>query len=472
MDAVSAHASLSETSGQSKAIPRARVVGLLDAFVFNGTLAVILLTAIPYGTVAPWSIALFECFIFALTATWIIQGALIQQWDVPNKVLLIPPAATFVFAVVQTLPNGSPTLSQDPYQTQLWTFQFGALVLTGAILLRHTSTSRRLNALVAIVIVVGVLSAVFGLLRHALNFELPVQGFLKLSDQGSYAQFINRNHFAMLMEISLGLLAGIVVAGGFRGFLLAMLVASGLVLWVALVLSNSRGGVVAMLGQLLFLIAFWKRGKQSSPAIPDGALSKVGRSWAGRLGRVFLAASLTILVGVGVVWVGGDSVLHRWEILPRELRTQNEARDNSSRLAIWKATVGMIRDYPLLGVGFGAYSTKVPGYHDASGIWVPEEAHNDYLELAASGGIVAVVLTLIFIGLLIKLSKRCFATASDPLRRAACFGAQIGLVGIAIHSFVDFGLHVTLNAVMFVVLVVIATRIIPSSLDASDRGLA
>lgn len=470
MDAVSTLLNPFGTAGQSQDTLRARVIALLDRSVFRGILVVLLLTAIPYGTVQPWWVALFECCVFALTAFWAVQGALAQRWGLPNKMLLAPPAALLLFAFIQTLPLTGISLSNDSYQTRLWILQFGALLLTAAILLRYTSTVRRLSSLVTVVIVIGALSAIFGLVRQALNVDLPIHGLLDKTIHASYAQFINRNHFALLMEMSFGLAAAIVVAGGIRrAYLIALLLLIG-IFWVALVFSNSRGGVLAMLGQSLMLGLFWKRSRGQHLNLDPRKTRRAGhlrRLLISTTGRVVLTACLVATIGLGVVWLGGESLRHRWEILPRELKTENAARDNSSRLAIWKATLLMIRDHPIAGVGLGGYRVSLPRYHDASGGWVPQEAHNEYLELMASSGIIGFALMVIFIVTVIKLSTRCLRTAADPFRRAACFGAQIGLFGVAIHSFVDFGLHVTVNALVCVALIVIATRTIPLSYDTS-----
>ena len=45
----------------------------------------------------------------------------------------------------------------------------------------------------------------------------------------------------------------------------------------------------------------------------------------------------------------------------------------------------------------------------------------------------------------------------DSFRRAVCFGALVGLFGVAVHSLFDFGLHfVVVNSLVFVVLLVLA----------------
>jgi hypothetical protein len=47
--------------------------------------------------------------------------------------------------------------------------------------------------------------------------------------------------------------------------------------------------------------------------------------------------------------------------------------------------------------------------------------------------------------------------SSNHFSRAVCFGAVIGLCGVAVHSLVDFGLHMMVNALVFVTLVMMAT---------------
>ena len=44
---------------------------------------------------------------------------------------------------------------------------------------------------------------------------------------------------------------------------------------------------------------------------------------------------------------------------------------------------------------------------------------------------------------------------NDRYLRAAKFGALAGIVAVAVHSLVDFGLHLTINAAVFTVLLAI-----------------
>jgi O-antigen ligase len=104
----------------------------------------------------------------------------------------------------------------------------------------------------------------------------------------------------------------------------------------------------------------------------------------------------------------------------------------------------------------GGYWVAIPGYHNASGTLVPQEAHNDYLELLASGGIIGAAIGIWFCLLLFKRTWSSFRSPSR-FRRAASFGAALGIVGVGVHSLFDFGLHIIVNALVFIALIVIAT---------------
>ena len=84
------------------------------------------------------------------------------------------------------------------------------------------------------------------------------------------------------------------------------------------------------------------------------------------------------------------------------------------------------------------------------------EAHNEYLELLACGGITGLALGAWF-GVAVFKKTLPNLKSSNRFRRAACFGAVLGIIGVAVHSIFDFGLHLLANALVFTALIVIAT---------------
>jgi O-antigen ligase len=175
-----------------------------------------------------------------------------------------------------------------------------------------------------------------------------------------------------------------------------------------------------------------------------------------------MSFTLVAVVVVGAVWVGGDLLVKRIESLPAELKIEAiEPHAGVKRREVWGATWQLIKSRPLVGSGFGAYGVAITRFHDASGNWAPEAAHNDYLELLSSGGIVGLTLVIWLVVIFIKRARNRLLSA-DAFRRATCLAALTGIIGVMAHNIVDFGLHVTANAVVFVVLVVIATKELPA----------
>lgn len=443
----------------------------IENLIFYSLLVVIALTAIPYGTVEEWWIALFECAVFALGALWFLMGLIRSDWRVPASRLLWPLLALVIFIALQTINFGGRsgsaelpgahwgTISADPYETRLVIIKLLALILTFLLLLRYTTSHRRLRVLIYVVIGVGVASALFGILRQTTHHSTPGYFLPYLKPNLGYGQFINRNHFAFLMEMAFGLILGLLVSGGVSRERVLLYVSFGIPIWFALILSNSRGGIFSMLGQLLFAALLFTLVRAPQSRSNDGwnVGGLLGRVKASSVTRVLLILCLVVAVVFSVIWIGGDQLASRFETPQSEAGADAvDTRQGESRGEVWRATWALIRDNPLAGVGFGGYWAVIPKYHDASGKLTPQQAHNDYLEILASGGLIGLALCAWFVVALLK-AARVRLSSIDSFRRAAAFGALVGLFGIGVHSLFDFGLHVTVNALIMVVLCVLAT---------------
>jgi O-antigen ligase len=426
----------------------------LSAFIFAGLVAIVPLSAVPYGSVEPWWTGLFNALVFVLAALWAVEGALNGRWlKRAHVLLLLPCLALAALAFAQSLPLPFIGLiSFDPYESRIFALRLLAFTLYAAMLLRYTSTERRLRALVVAVVCVGTASALFGIFRQASQRE-PLGFVLALLQKGEgYAQFVSKNHFAFLAEMALGLALGLAVGRGVGRGKMLLCAAAAVPLWAALVLSNSRGGVFAMLCQILFLVATFgavrDAGRESRGG--DSAFVRLARSGAA---RVVLALLLLVAVVVGTVWVGGDPLAERMGAVGEEVLAADAAR--AGRAGIWADTWRLAEQHPFLGVGLGGYWIAIRTTHGGSGMLVPRQAHNDYLELFASAGIIGALLLAAFLLLFIRRA-RARLREGTPFTRAVCLGALAGLFGVAVHSLVDFGLHVTVNAFVCAALVALA----------------
>jgi len=395
---------------------------LLSKVIFGLLLCLIVITPIPYGAVEPWWKAAFICAVFGIFILGIFENTIFQ-----NPVsLLLPLVALSGLAFLQSWT----ALSADPFQTRFFALQLLSLTAFLALLYSYAATENRVRVLVYTVIGIAIVSAIFGILRqtaqHQTGFLLPL-----LRQNQGFAQFINKNHFAYLMEMALGLVIGVIIAGGSKQRLIQF--ALLLPIWIALVLSNSRGGILAMLAQVTMVPLFLLRTTTL---------------------KLALAAVLVAGVLLGTIWVGGERLVTNFSAAGNELTATDT--DGASRNEIWRASLKMFAAHPLLGVGLGAYWVGITAYHDASGVLTPQEAHNDYLELLSSGGVVGLAVGIWFVVIVVRLARQNLNIDTGFIR-AVRIGAVLGLAGVAAHSLLDFGLHLFGNTVVFFTLIMLAT---------------
>jgi len=447
---------------ENRAYLKSRVATILSRTVFLSLLSLIVLTAIPYGTTQPWWIAACVAAIFVIAILWLVEGYLSQSWFNGNWPVVLPVIVLAVFAFLQTLSFGTQTssagirfaiwstISADPYQTRFFVLLLVALALVGLMLSRHAISEKRLRILINVIICLAVASALFGIFRQTAQHGKGF-GLLLLAPDIGYAQFINKNHFAFLMEMALGLVIGLVLGRGVQRDQKPIYLAALLPLWTGLALCGSRGGLVSMMAQLLVAALLFDGVRKRSER--DSELRSVTRSLPVRIALIMV---LVLGVAIGTLWLGGDKLATKIESSRNELTDTTESRANSNRNEIWKATWRMFVAHPIFGVGVAGYWAAIPAYHDASGSLTPQEAHNDYLELLASGGLIGFALGVWFVVIVVRRSRENLRS-SNSFRRAACFGAIVGITGVAVHSLMDFGLHTIVNALVFTTLIVVAT---------------
>lgn len=162
--------------------------------------------------------------------------------------------------------------------------------------------------------------------------------------------------------------------------------------------------------------------------------------------KAVLVVVLVLGILLGTLWVGGDRLASNLEATTNELSTTSAG---ASRNEIWRATLKMFAAHPILGVGLGGYWIGITAYHDASGLMTPQEAHNDYLELLSSAGVIGFAIGVWFVVVVVRAARQ-----NINIER---LGAILGIAGVAAHSLVDFGLHILVNAIVFLALIAIAT---------------
>ncbi len=237
---------------------------------------------------------------------------------------------------------------------------------------------------------VGTASAisVIGLLQYHHIYDFHSEWGLPISTLGNVTYVAEYLDIALPVAVALALGGkglGRYAAGGAAFLMLCLIVVLG-----------SRGGWVGvMVSAVVFVGAWGWRHFVTGHRLPGGR--KFALAAAIALVLVGVIPRLPAGKGVTVGKVLGD----RWTAIFQRSEAAVRVQDQSSRqrVLIWKDTLSLIRDRPLLGVGVGNFAYNLPKYasresaenlarmRTAVGMDLAAyQAHNGYLEVMAETG--------------------------------------------------------------------------------------
>ena len=425
--------------------------------------------ATAFGGIYPWAYAPLLAASAALGAVGLMLGRSSLRWPVVASLSLAAAAVCVQLLPisVETLRGIAPrsyelqrqhdlaaavgeakswTLSIDAAQTQLGLLFVATfvLLLLGATRMLTRVSARRLAVGLSIL---GVALALAGLLQRA-TFNGKLYGMWVLTQGGSpFGPFVNRNHFAgwmlMVLPITIGLFASIVNRGtgigtSFRSRVLWFATAEAntailtgfavLTMALALVLTLSRSGITALAGAMVF-----------------ASLMMAMRQTSGN--RLLVPAYLAVVGIIIVSWVDTDRIATRF--------AAKALIDSEGRRAIWADAWRIVEDFWLTGTGLNTFGVSALFYQGALQGSHMREAHNDYLQLLAEGGLLLAIPTLIaVVAIGFSIRRRLLDDVGSIwwIR----MGAVTGLLAIGAQSLVEFSLQMPANAALFSVICAIA----------------
>jgi O-antigen ligase len=174
------------------------------------------------------------------------------------------------------------------------------------------------------------------------------------------------------------------------------------------------------------------------------------RSWRS---RVALVAVLAAIVAASFAW----SDVNARRFSPRV--------DDSIRLRreIWAVAGRITRDFPVTGTGLNTFGIATLAYQTRFTDMHFGEAHNEYLQIVAEGGLLLAVPVFVALAFAVsELRRRFVESDADRTTRWLRFGAATALGAIALQSTVDFSLQMPGNALLFVVLLAAALHRAPT----------
>jgi O-antigen ligase len=394
-----------------------------------GIIGLLMFGPLAFGAVEPWSIFLMEAGSAALFLLWIAKQFLEGQFTIRwNPVFL--PMAVFGLLIISQLAFRLTAYPHDTVSLALLYFCYGLLCfLAGQTLLRDAQA----RSLARIFSVYGAALASFALLQGiSSNGKLY---WIRQPRMGGwiYGPYVNHNHYAGLIEmlIPIPLVLALSRLASARARAAAAAVAAVMVSTVFL--SGSRGGMLAIVAELVILAVLLVKQKR-------GLGTAIG-----------IGVFLTIVV-VLLVWVGGDALVSR--MASAGLSHSEISAD--TRFSIDRDGLRMFLKKPVLGWGLGTFPVVYPQFRTFYTNFFVNQAHNDYLQLLVEMGLLGFGTMLWFVLTLYTRALKKIGNWTREVSGATTLACVLGLSGILVHSAFDFNLQIPANAALFYVLCTIA----------------
>jgi len=263
-----------------------------------------------------------------------------------------------------------------------------------------------------------------------------------------YTPFMNRNDFASWLVMAIPLTAGYALAHvqsrrragtpfdpestlDDKGLMLGVAV---LVMTAGLLASMSRSGLAGALAGLMLFVGL-ARGRMSGRWI----------AW--------MLAAVAVMVMLAAVYAANIGAL-----TGRLAGTAGEGL--AGRVAIWRQTWPIVRDFWPVGSGVGTYQQVMALYQTMTRLFYISHADNEFLQILAEGGaLLGVPVALALIGLGMAAARRLRADRSPMYWVRA--GAASGLLAVAVQNLWEMTLRVPANSVLFATLAAVALHAPP-----------
>ncbi|MGB9236283.1 MAG: O-antigen ligase family protein [Terriglobales bacterium] len=392
---------------------------------------VLLLAPLAFGAVEPWSIFALEACSMMVLVAWGFRHWVNRQSEITDNALYLPMAAFFALAVVQWL-TGATAYRHATYAQILLYAAYGMLAF---VITQSFRRSSQFDWVMKAVTGYGAVLASFAILGGITpNSKLY---WIWPSQQGGaiYGPYVNHNHYAGLMEMLTPfplVLAATRFTEGNRKILVMSIAA---LMAGSIFLSGSRGGMLALVAQIVVLGVFVLRSQKGNWRQP-----------------LMLGGFLVLVIGF-LVWVGGNELTRRLVSIHTEAHTE---LTGGTRLTIDRDCLHMFLRKPVLGWGLGTFSTVYPGFRSFFSTFFVNEAHNDYLQLLVETGLAGFAIAIWFLVLLLRQAATKLKDWNQTTTGALTAAALLGCLGILVHSFLDFNLQIPANAALFYVLCGIA----------------
>ena len=449
-----------------------RKIKTCNHIIEGGIILLIIFSPLAFGSVEPWAYSIIVITVISLTIIWLIKiwmkssvkkrdtnpstfslgyiktplnlpilifigFILLQLIPLPEPVLkAISPNTREIYIESQSAINqiddeqlspkakiGSRSISPNPWATKNELYKIVAYSLLFFLIINNVNSFKKISRILTSIVIFAFSLSLFAIIQQ-LTWNGKIYWFRELRYGGSpLGPYVNHNHYAGYMEMAIPLAIGLIFLNKDVNKRL-MLGFATIIMAATVFMSLSRAGMVSLICSLVFLslILFSKKNpKHSLPIV-----------------SLIVISLLLFLAYIGIL----SDALNRILTL-----TEPDKLSLEMRPKVWKDSLNIFKDFPILGSGLGTFGNVFPKYKSFGEQVTFLYAENDYLQALTEVGALGF---LIILWGIIAFSKTIFKyVKKDPV--ILCLVTSV--VAIAIHSLFDFNLHIPANAVIFFIVI-------------------
>ena len=394
-----------------------------------------------FGAVDTWAWLVVQT---AAAMVFILCG--VRLWARNGARLLWPPLcwvvlAFMLYALARYLTADIEYVARPEFlQVVVFGFLFFAAV-------NNLRGAEEISFVVGTLIVAGTLSAGYATAQFMHHSNVVWNEISPYAGRAS-GTYISPNNLSCLLALLLPLALAYLLVGKVNVVTRILLGYATVAMLAGLAVTFSRGGYIAAVAGIILLLSIL----------------------LGHGNHQLKAGLLLFILVVG----GGFAVSHYLSKDVTYMRRVQTAEGNvmvidssaDSRLQLWRVAVQMWREHPWWGVGPAHFDYRFREYRPETMQGRPDRAHNDYLNLLADWGAAGGVIVFAGVGVFIyglrktwphvRREENDFGTGQSN-RFAFFLGATCALAALAVHSAMDFNLHIPANALAGVILLALLT---------------
>ena len=439
-----------------------KITKILNNSILFGLVFLVVFSPLAFGAVQPWSKMVCKAIIILISIAWFLRLFTEKQLTIHRDLVLVP-LLLFIFLVICQIislpdallkivsPNAhkiqnsvSSLLSIVSYSilslniqstlTNLNKFIFYLLVFV--IIVNHIKDVKQINLLLGSILVMGFLISIFAIVQR-FSWSGKIYWFQDIPLKSApFGPFVNYDHFGgyinMIIPIGFGFMLSNIelpkkILVGFMTIIIS----------TSLMICRSRGAVLSFLGGMMFLILL---------------IFIIRKHYDREVFKkiIFSISLIVVFIILFIYWIDWHVFIGRLKEIGLEKNFFNP------RISIWRDSLKMVRDFPLFGIGLGNFAHVFPYYQTSyvDSFW--RHAHNDYLEFLVEMGFLGILPAIIFLFLFFKKVIKKVQNKQDRYTVALLIGTTVSIIVMLLHSFCDFNLHITSNALLFTMLLGLA----------------